>query len=459
MPLSNLQARDVETLIHPYTQLASFRDTGPLIIERGDGVRVYDSEGKGYIEGMAGLWCTSLGFSNAELVEAARAQMARLPFTHIFSGRSHDPAIELADRLKEMAPVPISKIFFCGSGSEANDTQMKLAWYYNNALGRPQKKKIVSRIKAYHGVTIASASLTGLPNNHRDFDLPIANVRHAGCPHHYRFAHEGESETEFATRLARELDELILAEGPETIAAFIAEPVMGAGGVIVPPATYHEKVQAVLDKYDVLLIDDEVICGFGRLGAMFGASVLGMRPDTISVAKGITSGYLPLAAVMIPEKMYQAMLDESRKIGTFGHGFTYSAHPVAAAVAVKTLEIYQRDNIVARVNDLIPHFWRRLEALRDHALAGEVRGKGLVAAIELVADKKSKALFAAEHMICAKAVGFIQDEGVITRVIGDTIAICPPLIISHAEIDEMFDKIASGLDRALDWTLRQKLRG
>ena len=363
MPLSNLQARDVETLIHPYTQLASFRDSGPLVIERGEGVRVYDSDGKGYIEGLAGLWCTSLGFSNAELVEAARAQMAKLPFTHIFSGRSHDPAIELADKLKEIAPVPISKIFFCGSGSEANDTQMKLVWYYNNAIGRPQKKKIVSRIKAYHGVTIAAASLTGLPNNHRDFDLPIANVRHAGCPHHYRFAHDGESETEFATRLARELEDLILAEGPETIAAFIAEPVMGAGGVIVPPATYHEKVQSVLDKYDVLLIDDEVICGFGRLGAMFGASVMGMRPDTISVAKAITSAYLPLAAVMIPEKMYQAMLDESRKIGTFGHGFTYSAHPVAAAVAVKTLEIYERDNIVARVNDLIPHFWRRLEAL------------------------------------------------------------------------------------------------
>ena len=315
MPLSNLQTRDVETLIHPYTQLASFRDSGPLVIERGEGVRVYDSEGKGYIEGMAGLWCTSLGFSNAELVEAARAQMAKLPFTHIFSGRSHDPAIELADKLKEIAPVAVSKIFFCGSGSEANDTQMKLAWYYNNAIGRPRKKTIVSRIKAYHGVTIAAASLTGLPANHRDFDLPIANVRHAGCPHHYRFAHDGESETEFATRLARELEELILAEGPETIAAFIAEPVMGAGGVIVPPATYYEKVQAVLDRYDVLLIDDEVICGFGRLGAMFGAGVMGMRPDTISVAKAITSAYLPLAAVMIPEKMYQAMLDESRKIG------------------------------------------------------------------------------------------------------------------------------------------------
>ncbi len=459
MPLSNLQARDVETLIHPYTQLASFRESGPLVIERGEGVRVFDSEGRGYIEGLAGLWCTALGFSNAELVEAARAQMAKLPFTHIFSGRSHDPAIELAEKLKEIAPCPVSKVFFCGSGSEANDTQMKLVWYYNNAIGRPQRKKIISRVKAYHGVTIASASLTGLPNNHRDFDLPIANVLHAGCPHHYRFAHEGESEIDFATRLARELEEMIIAEGPETVAAFIAEPIMGTGGVIVPPATYFEKVQAVLDKYDIYFIDDEVICGFGRLGAMFGASVMGMRPDTISVAKAITSAYLPLAAVTIPEKIYQAMLDESRKIGTFGHGFTYSAHPVAAAVAVKTLEIYQRDNIVGRANDLIPHFWRRLEAFRDHPLVGEVRGKGLVAGLELVADKKSKALFAAGHMVCPKAASFILDAGVMVRPIGDAIAICPPLVITHDEIDEMFDKITMGLDRAQDWTIREKLRG
>ncbi|HWG07160.1 MAG TPA: aminotransferase [Beijerinckiaceae bacterium] len=459
MPLSNLQARDVETLIHPYTQLASFRESGPLVIERGEGVRVFDSEGRSYIEGLAGLWCTALGFSNAELVEAARAQMAKLPFTHIFSGRSHDPAIELAEKLKEISPIPVSKVFFCGSGSEANDTQMKLVWYYNNAIGRPQRKKIISRVKAYHGVTIASASLTGLPNNHRDFDLPIANILHAGCPHHYRFAHDGESEEEFATRLARELEDLIIAEGPDTVAAFIAEPVMGAGGVIVPPATYFEKVQAVLDKYDLLFIDDEVICGFGRLGAMFGATVMGMRPDTISVAKAITSAYLPLAALTVPEKIYQAMLDESRKIGTFGHGYTYSAHPVAAAVAVKTLEIYTRDNIVARANDLIPHFWRRLEAFRDHPLVGEVRGKGLVAGLELVADKKSKALFATEHMVCPKAAAFILEAGVIVRPIGDAIAICPPLVISHEEVDEMFDKIAIGLDRAQDWTIREKLRG
>src|SRR5208282_5410648 len=234
-PLSNLAARDVETLVHPYINLASFRDSGPLVIERGEGIYVYDTDGKPYIEGMAGLWCTALGYGNEELVEAAAAQMRKLSFAHLFTGRSHDPAIELAEKLKEIAPVPISKVFFCNSGSEANDTQVKLVWYYNNALGRPKKKKIISRLKAYHGVTVASASLTGLPNNHLDFDLPIANILHVECPHYYRFGLQGESEQAFASRMADMLERRILTEGPDTIAAMIAEPVMGAGGVIVPP--------------------------------------------------------------------------------------------------------------------------------------------------------------------------------------------------------------------------------
>src|SRR5438067_5602994 len=257
--LSNLQTRAVETLIHPYSNQATIRETGPLVFERGKGVYVYDTEGKAYLEGMAGLWCTALGYDNEELVEAAASQMRKLPFAHLFTGKSHDPAIELAEKLKEIAPVPISKVFFCNSGSEANDTQVKLTWYMNNALGRPRKKKIVSRLKAYHGVTIASASLTGLPHNQTDFDVPIAGIVHTSCPHHYRFAHAGESEEAFAERLAGELEALILREGPETIAAFIAEPVMGAGGVIVPPKTYFPKITDVCRKYDVYMICDEVI--------------------------------------------------------------------------------------------------------------------------------------------------------------------------------------------------------
>jgi 4-aminobutyrate--pyruvate transaminase len=456
--LSNIAARDVETLIHPYTQLASFRETGPLVLERGEGVWVYDTEGKPYIEGMAGLWCTALGFSNLELVEAAREQMMKLPFTHLFSGRSHDPAIELAEKLKEIAPMAVSKIFFCSSGSEANDTQVKLVWYMNNALGRRQKKKIIARQRGYHGVTIASASLTGLPANHTDFDLPIANILHTSCPHHYRFGQDGESEQEFSTRMAAELEDQILREGPDTVAAFIAEPVMGAGGAIMPPDGYFEAIQAVLDRYDVLFIADEVITGFGRLGTRFGCEKLGIRPDTLSFAKAVTSAYLPLGGVMIPEPMYQAMLDESRKIGTFGHGFTYSGHPVAAAVAIKTLEIYKRERIFEEVERKAPLFQRRLSALAAHPLVGEARGIGLIGGIEIVADKRSKAQFDPKAGVAAKAAAFAQAEGLIVRsLMGDRIAICPPLVIRDEEIDSLFDRLSRALDRAADWASREGL--
>jgi 4-aminobutyrate---pyruvate transaminase len=456
--LSNLATRDVETLIHPYTHLAGFRETGPLILERGEGVWVYDTEGRPYIEGMAGLWCTALGYSNSELVEAAREQMGKLPFTHLFSGRSHDLAIELAEKLKEIAPVPISKVFFCSSGSEANDTQVKLVWYMNNALGRPDKKKVIARLKGYHGVTIASASLTGLPANHIDFDLPIANILHTSCPHHYRFGEPGESEADFSARLAAELEELILREGPDTVAAFIAEPVMGAGGAIVPPEGYFPKIQAVLDRYDVLAIADEVICGFGRLGEWFGSPVVGFRPDTISFAKAVTSAYLPLGGVMIPESMYQAMLDESRKIGTFGHGFTYSGHPVAAAVGIKALEICARDRIVEGVREKTPRFQARLSALADHPLVGEARGLGLIGGLEIVADKDTKRQFDPKQGVAAKCVAFAQAEGLIMRfLVGDRIAVCPPLIITEAAIDELFDRLTRALDRTAAWIRQEGL--
>lgn len=454
--LSNLATRDVETLIHPYTQLASFREAGPLVLERGEGVYVYDVHGRPYLEGMAGLWCTALGYSNRELAEAAREQMEKLPFQHLFSGRSHDPAIALAEKLKEIAPVPISKVMFCSSGSEANDTQVKLIWYMNNALGRPKKKKIIARKKGYHGVTVASASLTGLPANHADFDLPIANILHTSCPHHYRFAEAGETEEAFSARLAAELEALIEAEGPDTVAAFIAEPVMGAGGALVPPKGYFQAIMPVLERHDVRLIADEVICGFGRCGTMFGSQALGMRPHTLSVAKALTSAYIPLGGVMIDEPMYQAMLDESRKIGIFGHGYTYSGHPTACAVGLKTLEIYERDRIVAGVAQKAPHFLARLERLLDHPLVGEARGIGLIGGIELVADKETKRQYPVPTGLAAKIVTFAQDEGLIVRSLtGDRIALCPPLIITPAEIDEMFDKLTRALDRGLDWVAKQ----
>lgn len=457
--LSNLATRDVETLIHPYTNLSTFRETGPLVLERGHGVWVYDSDGRPYLEGMAGLWCTALGYSNEELVEAASEQMSRLPFTHLFSGRSHDPAIELAETLKELMPIPTSKIFFTSSGSEANDTQVKLTWYLNNALGRPAKKKIISRIKGYHGVTVATASMTGLTANHADWDLPLPGFLHVGCPHHYRFAEAGETEEAFSQRLADELEALILREGPDTVAAFVAEPVMGAGGAIAPPAGYFTKIQVVLDRYDVRFIADEVICGFGRLGTWFGSEALGMRPDSLSFAKAVTSGYMPLGGISIDEPLYKALVTQSAKLGTFGHGTTYSGHPVACAVALKTIEIYKRDRIVEGVAEKAPHFQARLSALADHPIVGEARGIGLIGGLEIVADKPSKRQYEPKAGVAARCVAFAQAEGLIVRFLaGDRVAVCPPLVIPHEEIDTLFDRLGRALDRTEAWIASEGLK-
>ena len=308
-----LASRDIATSIHPYTNLKLHETEGPLVITEGDGVFVRGEDGKTYLEGLAGLWCVSLGFSERRLAEAAYRQMLKLPYYHTFAHKAHDIGIELAEKLLSIAPAPMSKVFFVNSGSEANDTAVKLVWYYNNAIGRPRKKKILSRSKAYHGVTVASASLTGLPNNHRDFDLPIANIMHVECPHYYRFGQPGETEEAFASRMAESLEQRILKEDPETVAAMIAEPVMGAGGVLLPPATYFEKIQAVLKKYDVMLIADEVISAFGRTGEMWGSTTFGMKPDMITCAKALSSGYMPIGAVMISPAIYDALRKAVRK--------------------------------------------------------------------------------------------------------------------------------------------------
>ena len=368
-PLSNMAVRDIETVIHPYTNFAKHREVGPLILNEGRGIYLYDDKGRRYIEGLAGLWCTSLGFNNEELVEAAAAAMRKLPYTSIFSGKSHDAAIEFSEKLKEIAPCPASKILFGSGGSEANDMQIKLTWYYNNAKGRTKKKKIISRVRAYHGVTIATASLTGLPWVHNDFDLPIAGILHTSCPHYYRFGKDGETEEQFSQRCADELEAMILEHGPDTIGAFFAEPIMGAGGVIVPPKGYFGHINKVLEKYDIRFISDEVICGFGRTGNWFGTQTMGMKPQSISMAKAITSAYFPMGAITIEEDLYQAMLDESRKLGTFGHGFTYTAHPVACAVALKTIEIYERERIV----DHVPQSRSRVR--RPHCQTGRASAR------------------------------------------------------------------------------------
>ncbi|MBI1328361.1 MAG: aminotransferase class III-fold pyridoxal phosphate-dependent enzyme [Alphaproteobacteria bacterium] len=458
MPLTNMQMRDVQSVLHPYTNLVKHRETGPVTFVSGRGVHVFDDAGKDYIEAMAGLWCTALGWGENELAETAERQMKQLAYGHLFAGRSHEPAIALAEKLKEMAPFANGKVFFANSGSEANDTQIKLFWYANNARGETKRKKIISRVKAYHGVTLASASLTMLPANHRSFDLPFDFVRFADCPHYYRNAEAGESEVDFAGRMAANLDRLIQEEGPETIAAMIAEPLQGAGGVILPPKGYFDAVQKVLSRYGIALIDDEVITGFCRTGNWFGAETFGMRPQSVTLAKALSSAYLPISAVIVSPEYVDLIEAESGRIGTFGHGYTYSGHPVAAAVALKTLEIYETRAILDHVRRVSPHFQKKLSALGLHPLVGEASGVGLIGGIELVADKPTKKTFDAAKAVAATVAKFAEGEGVIVRpLMGDRIAICPPLIIAPGEIDELFARLTRGLDKGLDWAVREGL--
>ncbi|MGG7564659.1 aminotransferase [Rhodovulum sp. DZ06] len=448
--LTNTQTRDVEALLHPYTNAAQLRRDGAHVISSGRGVYVTDEGGKEYIEGMAGLWCCGLGFGDAELVEAAKAQLDTLPYYHLFGGRSHEPAIELAERIKELAP-GMARVFYQSSGSEANETQVKLAWYYNNARGMPQKKKIISRKKGYHGVTIVSASMTGLPINHGDFDLPVDRILHTSTPHHWREAMPGESEAEFVARLKADLEALIEAEGADTIAAFIAEPVMGAGGVIVPPKGYFEAIRPVLEANDILMISDEVICGFGRTGNWFGADTLNMKPTSMSMAKQLTGGYAPLSAVAINQDMADVIEANTAKIGNFGHGFTYGGHPMGCAVGVAALDIYKKRRIVDHVRAVAPGFQEKLRAYADHPLVGEARGIGLMGALELSPDKTGKAVFAQPGKVGGRLAAELVARGVILRAIGDQLAFCPPMIISEEEIGALFAPLEDALDATEAW--------
>jgi 4-aminobutyrate--pyruvate transaminase len=448
-------ARDIAFHLHSYTNAKKNEAEGSLVISHGKGVYIYDDEGKEYIEGLSGLWCLSLGYGEERLVEAAAAQMRKLPYYHTFTQKVSDVTIDLAEKLVGMAPVPMSKAYFTNSGSEANDSAVKMIWYYNNAIGRPEKKKIIARIKGYHGVTVAAASMTGLPMCHRDFDLPIARILHTECPHYYRYAKPGESEEQFASRMADSLEQMIVAEGPDTVAAFFAEPIMGAGGVIIPPKTYFEKIQAVLKKYDVLFVADEVICGFGRTGNMFGTETFKLRPDIITVAKALSSAYLPIAALLVSKRIYDGISENTAKIGTFGHGFTYSGHPVSSAVALETLKIYQERDILGQVRRVSPGFLKHLGAFKDHPMIGEVRGIGLIGAIELVRDKQTKETFDPKLGVAAAVVKRAQDHGLIVRVVPDGVAFCPPLIATDAEIGELFKRFGRALDETHDWLKKE----
>ena len=441
-------ARDVAYYIHPQTNLRRHQEIGPVVVRKGDGVYVEDENGNRYMETVAGLWCAALGFSaNERIARVAYEQMRKLGYYHTYRHTANESSIDLAEKLVGMAPVPMSKVLFQCSGSEANDTAVKLAWYYQAAMGRPKKIKIIGRDRGYHGSTIAAVSVSGKPDMHTDFPLPLPMMRHTEYPHYYRRHENGEGEEDFATRMAQALETLILAEGPDTVAAFFAEPVMAAGGAIIPPRTYFAKIQAVLKKYDVLFVADEVVCGFGRTGNWWGSQTFDLEPDMITCAKALSAAYQPISALMVNEKIHQAMLAQSDKLGAFAHGYTHAGHPVTTAVALEVIRIYEEMDVIGHVQKVGGRMIAGLETLADHPLVGDVRGIGILAGMELMADKATRTPF--EPGIAGPTVDRIgRDNGLILRVIGDRLAFAPPLIMTEENVDDMIERLGRTLDQA-----------
>ncbi len=438
---------DRESLFHPFTSVADHLRDGPLIMCEGKGVRVKDINGREYLDGMAGLWCVNLGYGRSEISDAIAAQSKKLSFFHAFNSMSTDVTIECAEALLARAPVPMARVFFGTSGSDANETQLKLIWYYNNLLGRPRKKKIISRWNAYHGSGIATASLTGLSWMHTLFDLPLGPILHVTAPHHYRQAPAGMTERQFSQHLAKELETLIEREGADTIAAFFAEPVMGAGGLIAPPEGYFEAIVPILRRHDILLVMDEVVSGFGRLGTYWGSQKFNLEPDLLTAAKGVTSGYFPMSVCFVSPKIWQVIESESGKAGLFGHGYTYSAHPVAAAAALATLKIIDEERVVAHVAELTPYLHSQMRAaVGDHPLVGEIRGAGFMLGVELVQNRATKQAFPKEAFVGRRLLKNLLSRGLISRALGYTLVFAPPLVIQKADIDELVSQFKAGLE-------------
>ena len=447
----SLEELDRQSMFHPYTPLADHLEKGVRVISEGSGVWVSDPDGRRYLDAVAGLWCVNIGYGRTEVADAIHEQAKKLAYFHSFSSMGVEPTIRLADRLLRLAPDGMSKVLFGNTGSDANDTNVKLIWYYNNLRGKPEKVKLISRNNAYHGVTVAAASLTGLPLLHKSFHLPIPEVLHVSCPDPYRVKPDGMSERDFSKQLAKELDETIEREGPDTVAAMFAEPVMGAGGVHVPPEGYFEEIQPVLKKHDVLLVADEVICGFGRLGRWFGSDLFGIQPDIITIAKGLTSGYVPMSASLVGDRIWDLLIETSKDVGPFGHGYTYSGHPVAAAAAMANLDIFERDGLVDNAAEVGAYFQERMRAaFADHPLVGHIRGVGLILGIEFVADKATKRSFEGADRIAPKVSQAAHARGLIARPLpsGDTIALSPPLSITREEVDVVVERLGQALDDA-----------
>ena len=443
---NSLESKSLDYHLQPYTNPELVSQSGPQIIHSGDGIKVTDIDGNTYIEGMSGLWCVSLGFKEPTLIEAAISQMESLPFYHSFTGKTSAPAIRLSEKLIEISPDNLQKVFFCNSGSEANDTAIKIVWYYQAAKGKPEKNKIISRKGSYHGVTLAAASLTALPYAQVGFGLPLDFALHTTSPHYFQKSYDQETELEFSTRLVSDLEILINSHGAENIGAFIAEPLMGAGGVILPPEKYFSLIQPVLKKHDILMIADEVICGFGRTGNMWGSETFNILPDILTCAKGLSSAYIPISAVLMSNDIAEEVERQAVRLGQFGHGYTYSGHPVAAAVALKTIEIMEERGVLDHVKAMEKLFLERVSDLDRYSCVGDVRAIGLIGAAEFIKPGTDREKLDPNYKFATTVVKAIQENGVILRALPiDGIAFCPPLVITESEINEMFDRIQSVL--------------
>jgi putrescine aminotransferase len=450
----SLQQRDSAHYLHPFTDTQALAGRGARIITRGEGIYIWDSDGNKILDGMSGLWCVNIGYGRRELVDAAARQMTELPFYNSFFNTSVVPAIELAELLTEVTPPQFNHFFFTNSGSEGNDTILRMVRRYWDLKGKPEKKTLIARHNAYHGSTVCGASLGGMGYMHEQGDLPIPGIAHIEQPYH--FVHgKGLSPEAFGLKAAGWLEEKILELGPDKVAAFIGEPVQGAGGVIIPPSGYWPEIQRICDKYDVLLVCDEVICGFGRMGTWFGCEYFGVKPDLMTFAKGVTSGYIPLGGVAVGDRVAKVLIEEG---GDFNHGFTYSGHPVACAVAVENIRIMQREGIVDRVaSETAPHLHRRFMELAEHPLVGLAESCGLMAGLVLMKDKASGELFDPKHEVGMICRGYCFNGGVIMRAVGDRMIIAPPLVITPAQIDEMIALIRKALDRTMEEVRQRNL--
>lgn len=460
MDLEAIKQLDRQSVLHPFTQAADYAEgrIDPYVVQSGKGVRIRGADGSELIDGFGGLYCVNVGYGRPEVADAISAQAHRLAYYHSYAGHTTELLARLSDRLIKMSPAGMSKVFYGLSGSDANETQAKIVWYYNNLRGKPQKKKIIARERGYHGSSVISGSMTGLSFYHDYMDLPFQIIRHTGVPHHYWGGNPGESEQAFSARRAAELDALIEAEGPETVGAFIAEPVLGTGGIIPPPAGYWEAIQPVLQKHDVLLIADEVVCGFGRVGAPFGSDRYGMKPDLITCAKGLTSAYVPMSASIIGERVWDVIRDGAAKVGAFSHGYTYSGHPLGAAAAMACLDIVENEDLAGNAEKVGGHLLQGLSsALSQHPIVGEVRGVGMLAAVEFVADRGAKTRFDPALKVGARLSGAARKRGLITRAMphGDILGFAPPLVLTREDADEIVAITKAAVDEVTDELVRE----